>query len=219
LFPFGGAGSLALGVWALRRAGMPAAEVARKTVAFFLLTSVVPVATLALRGVGLATGVLPGRASVLLTVVRAAVAVGAIAGTPALGRLSCRIETRVSGRTDGSRLARLAPVLRAAADGVDEAMRQLRHGNPLLLLGLAGYLVLYGLQAVTATAAVLLYRVIELWIPAVLGGIAFMQLRALLRRQLDAGDLCQPGEAVELVGVGPVIAKHSGSKSSSHSMA
>jgi uncharacterized protein (TIRG00374 family) len=272
VFPFGGAGSLALGVWALTRAGMPAAEVARKTVAFFLLTSVVPVATLALLGVGLATGVLPGHASALLTVVPAAAAVGAIAGTLASGRLSRRIETRVSGRTDGSRLARLAPVLRAAADGVDEATRQLRHGNPHLLLGLVGYLVfdilvlwasfravgsapeltivwiayligqlgnwlpvpggiggveggligilvLYGLQAVTATAAVLLYRVIELWIPAVLGTIAFVQLRALLRQQSDASDLCQPADAVEVAGVGPVMAKHSASKSSSHSMA
>jgi uncharacterized protein (TIRG00374 family) len=272
LFPFGGAGSLALGVWALRRAGMPAAEVARKTVAFFLLTSVVPVATLALLGVGLATGVLPGHASALLTVVPAAAAVGAIAGTLALGHVSRRIETRVSGRTGGSRLARLGPVLRAAADGVDEATRQLRHGNPLLLLGLVGYLVfdilalwasfravgsapeltivwigyligqlgnwlpvpggiggveggmigilvLYGLQAVTATAAVLLYRVIELWIPAVLGTIAFVQLRALLRQPSDASDLCQPADPVEVAGVGPVMAKHSASKSSSHSMA
>ena len=33
-FPLGGAGSLALGVWALRRGGMPADEIARKTVAF-----------------------------------------------------------------------------------------------------------------------------------------------------------------------------------------
>jgi uncharacterized membrane protein YbhN (UPF0104 family) len=45
LFPLGGAGSLALGVWALRRGGMPAEEIARKTIAFFLLTSAVPVAS------------------------------------------------------------------------------------------------------------------------------------------------------------------------------
>jgi uncharacterized protein (TIRG00374 family) len=241
---------------------MPAAEVARKSVGFFLLTSVVPVATLALVGVGLATGALPGHASALLTVVPAAVAVGAIAGAVALGRLSRRIETRVRGRTDGSRMARLVPTLRAAAEGVDEALRQLRHGDPLLWFGLVGYLVfdilvlwasfravgsapeltivwagyligqlgnwlpvpggiggveggligilvLYGLQAVTATAAVLLYRVIELWIPAVLGAIAFVQLRALLRRESDAIDVCQPGDVVEIVGVGAVIAKES----------
>ena len=42
LFPLGGAGSLALGVWALRRGGMPADEIARKTVAFFLLTTLSP---------------------------------------------------------------------------------------------------------------------------------------------------------------------------------
>jgi hypothetical protein len=62
---------------------------------------------------------------------------------------------------------------------------------------------------VTATAAVLLYRVIELWIPAVLGAIAFVQLRALLRRESDAIDVCQPGDVVEIVGVGAVIAKES----------
>jgi hypothetical protein len=73
---------------------MPAADVARKSVGFFLLTSVVPVAMLALVGVGLATGVLPGHASVLPTLVPAAVALGAIARTLALGRLSRRLETR-----------------------------------------------------------------------------------------------------------------------------
>src|ERR1700752_449797 len=60
LFPLGGAGSPALGGWGLRPGGMPAEEVARKTVAFFLLTSAVPVAMLLLLGAGLATGILPG---------------------------------------------------------------------------------------------------------------------------------------------------------------
>jgi hypothetical protein len=73
--------------------------------------------------------------------------------------------------------------------------------------GLIGVLILYGLQAVTATAAVLLYRVIDLWIPAVLGAIAFVQLRGLLRRESDAIDVCQPGDVVEIVGVGPMIVK------------
>ena len=40
--------------------------------------------------------------------------------------------------------------------------------------GLIGALLLYGLPAVTATAAVLLYRVIELWIPGLLGIAAFV---------------------------------------------
>src|SRR5437588_10262406 len=77
LFPLGGAGSLALGVWALRRGGMPAEEIARKTVAFFLLTSAVPVAMLLLLGAGVATGVLPAGGGVLLTVLPAVVSAGA----------------------------------------------------------------------------------------------------------------------------------------------
>lgn len=260
LLPVGGAGGLALGAWALRRGGMPVAEIARKTVAFFLLTSVPNVGALVLLGVGLATGVLPGHASVALTVVPAVVAAGAILATLAVGRLTRRIETRVSERTRGSRLARLAPALRATGDGVDEAVHLLRRGDPLLLLGLVGYmlfdvlvlwasfralgsapqltivwiayligqlgnlipipggiggvelgligtLVLYGVPAVTATAAVLLYRVIELWIPAALGLVAFVQLQRLLRREADKIDLCQPGEIVEIIGQGSVIAK------------
>jgi hypothetical protein len=43
----------------------------------------------------------------------------------------------------------------------------------------------------------------------VLGMIAFVQLRALLRRESEAIDLCQPGDVVEIVGVGPVIAENS----------
>jgi uncharacterized protein (TIRG00374 family) len=62
-------------------------------------------------------------------------------------------------------------------------------------LGLVGALLLYGLPALTATAAVLLYRVIELWIPAVLGIAAFAQLRLLLRRETEAIKLCKPGRA------------------------
>lgn len=259
LFPVGGAGSLALGVWALRRGGMPAAEIARKTVAFFLLTSLPNVVALALLGLGLAVDVLPGGGNAALTVVPAVVAAGAILATLALGRLARRVDTWLRRRPGGSRLHRLTPALLATADGVDEAVEQLRRGNPLLLglvgylvfdilvlwacfqavgsapslsiigiaylvgqlgnwipipgglggveLGLIGMLVLYGLPAVTATAAVLIYRVIELWIPALLGMIAFVQLSRLLRAEAQAIDLCQPGETIEIIGLGPVVAK------------
>jgi uncharacterized protein (TIRG00374 family) len=263
VLPVGGAGGLALGAWALRRGGMPPAEIADKTVAFFLLTSVPNVGTLVLLGVGLAIGLLPGHAGVALTLVPAAVAAGAIVVTLMLGRLSRRIETRVSNGEERSRVKRLAPALHATAEGVDGAVRLLRQRSPMLLLGLVGYmlfdvlvlwasfralgstpsltivwiayligqlgnlipipggiggveigligtLVLYGLPALTATAAVLLYRVIELWIPAVLGLVAFVQLRALLRREAEAIKLCQPGELVEVIGRGPVVVKSVG---------
>ena len=111
LFPLGGVGSLALGVWALRRGGMPADEIARKTVAFFLLTSAVPVAVLLVSRAGLATGILPGGGGLLLTTLPAVVAAGAIAATLALRRLARGAEARVGRRGKGSRLARLTPAL------------------------------------------------------------------------------------------------------------
>jgi uncharacterized membrane protein YbhN (UPF0104 family) len=256
LFPLGGAGSLALGVWALRRGGMPADEVARKTVAFFLLTSAPSVVMLLLLGAGLAIGILPGGGGVLLTVLPAVIAAAAIAGALALGRLARAADARLRRRDQGSRWSRLAPVLTATSEGIDEALHQLRRPDPLLLVGLTGYLVfdmlafwasfravgaspdlaliwmayligqlgnwlpvpggiggvelglvgalvVYGSPAVTATAAVLLYRVIELWIPAVMGIAAFVQLRLLLRRETEAINICTPGDIVEIVGVGP----------------
>ena len=85
-------------------------------------------------------------------------------------------------------------------------------------LGLVGALVLYGLPALTATAAVLLYRVIELWIPAVLGIAAFVQLRLLLRRETEAIKLCKPGDTIEIVGLGPATIDRSGVKSTASAM-
>lgn len=263
LFPLGGAGSLALGVWALRRGGMPADEIARKTVAFFLLTSAAPVGMLLILGAGLATGILPGGGGLLLTVVPAVVAVGAIAATLAAGRMARAARERIGRQGESSRWVRLAPVLSATSNGVDEALHQLRQANPLLLVGLVGFLVfdqlafwasfravgaspelapiwmayligqlgnwlpvpggiggtelglvgalvLYGSPAVTATAAVLLYRVIELWIPAVLGIAAFVQLRLLLRRETEAIRLCEPGDTIEIIGLGHATVDRAG---------
>lgn len=259
LLPIGGAGGLALGAWALHRGGVPAAEIGRKTVAFFLLTSVPNVVSLALVGIGLATGALPGDVTVALALVPAAVAVGAVLVTLALARLSRRLSVILETGAR-PRLARLAPALRATADGVTEALRLLRRGDPWLLIGIVGYMVfdilvlwasfralgsspeltivwmayvigqlgnliplpggiggvelglvgalaLYGLPALTATAAVLIYRAIELWIPAAFGVVAFVQLRRLLREEAVAIDLCQPGEVVEVIGAGPIVPK------------
>jgi hypothetical protein len=85
-------------------------------------------------------------------------------------------------------------------------------------LGLVGALVLYGLRAVTATAAVLLYRVIELWIPAVLGIAAFVQLRRLLRQETEGIKLCKPGDTVEILGLGATTVDRSRVKSTASAM-
>src|SRR6185312_2604078 len=73
----GGAGGLALGAWILRRGGLPTAMIARRTVAFFLLTSLANVGFLIIGGIGLATGLLHGSPSVVLGLVPAIAAVAA----------------------------------------------------------------------------------------------------------------------------------------------
>ena len=71
LLPAGGAGGLALGVWALRQAGMPTAHIARRTVAFFVVTSAANFFALVIVGIGVFVGAIAGRGSVLLTLVPA----------------------------------------------------------------------------------------------------------------------------------------------------
>jgi uncharacterized membrane protein YbhN (UPF0104 family) len=57
--------------------------------------------------------------------------------------------------------------------------------------GIVGALVLYGADAVTSTAAVLVYHAIALWVPALVGTIAFL----LLRRDLRAGGAAGPSSS------------------------
>jgi hypothetical protein len=55
-----------------------------------------------------------------------------------------------------------------------------------------------------ATAAVLAYRAIALWIPAVLGACAFVLLRRDLSRESAAIASCVPGGEIEVIGRGRV---------------
>jgi uncharacterized protein (TIRG00374 family) len=143
LFPTGGAGGLALGAWALKRGGMQGSEIARRTVAFFLLTSVPNVVGVIIIGFGLAIGVFAGESNLLLTAVPAAVAAAAIVGALLAGRVAERWGRRLeregrselSGRTRG-----LWKGLTALGDGVKEAVALLREGNVVLIAGLVAYL-------------------------------------------------------------------------------
>jgi uncharacterized membrane protein YbhN (UPF0104 family) len=69
----GGAGSIAVGAWLLVERGGNPARVAERSAVLFLLTSAINVVTLALAGLGLWTGVLPGPGNPLLSLVPAAV--------------------------------------------------------------------------------------------------------------------------------------------------
>jgi len=63
--------------------------------------------------------------------------------------------------------------------------------------GLIGALALYGSPLSQATAAVLAYRVVQLGIPAILGSVAFVQLRRTLSREEAPAALCEPFEVDE----------------------
>jgi uncharacterized membrane protein YbhN (UPF0104 family) len=74
----GGAGSIAVGAWLLVERGGSPARVAERSAVLFLLTSAINVVTLALAGLGLWTGLLPGPSNPLLSLVPGAVGTGVL---------------------------------------------------------------------------------------------------------------------------------------------
>jgi uncharacterized protein (TIRG00374 family) len=262
LLPTGGAGGLALGAWALKRGGMPTAEIARRTAAFFMLTSVANVAGVVLIGLGLALRVLPGETNLALTLLPAAIAAAAIAGSLLAGRSSAGLHRRLArneANEGSSRRSTLAlKTLVAVADGVNEAVALLREGNAWLIGGILAYLifdvlilwatfrafgaapapailgmayligelgglipvpggiggvdaglvgtfVLYNVPITAAASAVLAYRAIALWVPAILGSAAFVSLRRTLRRESAEIAVCAPQTEMEVIGLGRVV--------------
>jgi uncharacterized protein (TIRG00374 family) len=71
--------------------------------------------------------------------------------------------------------------------------------------GLVGTLVLYGVRLAPATAAVLTYRAIALWVPALLGAFAFIGLRRTLRNEAYKIAVCAPQTEMEVIGLGSVV--------------
>jgi uncharacterized protein (TIRG00374 family) len=134
LFSVGGAGGLALGAWILKRGGVPGGHIARRTVAFFLITSLANVGFLALGGILLATGILPGSPGLLYGVLPAAVGVFAITAALFTRPLALRLAGRVKSQKVSSGLS-------AIGDGVSEALTLLRTRQPALGLGAVGYML------------------------------------------------------------------------------
>jgi uncharacterized membrane protein YbhN (UPF0104 family) len=58
--------------------------------------------------------------------------------------------------------------------------------------GLIGTFALFHQPLAPATAAVLIYHTISLWIPALLGSVAFVQLRNTLRHAVQPAAICMP---------------------------
>jgi uncharacterized membrane protein YbhN (UPF0104 family) len=220
-----GIAGIALGAWVLRSKGFAVERIAKRSVLVFVLTSAVNVGAVVVIGVPMWLGAIPGSRDPLLTLLPAAVALAAIAGTLAVASWARRAAAR-------RRLkhGRVAVALIAVGGGVQDALEMIRAGD-WRLLGAVGYwlfdnLVLYACLAafghapsfwVVAMAylvgmlansvpvpggfvavegglvgmlllfdtrpasvvigAVLIYRAISLWVPAVIGSIAFLSLR------------------------------------------
>jgi uncharacterized protein (TIRG00374 family) len=249
LLPAGGAGGLALGVWALRQAGMPTAHIGRRTVAFFIVTSAANFFALIVMGLGVFAGLIAGRGSEALTVVPAVVTAFGVLAVTISPRLIRALGARGAGADPDRWRGRVRLAMRAwlatGADGVEQAIALLRAHSIGVIVGsfaymafdiaalgfgfaavgqepalgtlVLGYLIgqlgnlvplpggiggtegaliavfaLYGVNLTEATAAVLLYRLFQLTIPALLGAPAFVMLR---RRLVDAENpalVCAP---------------------------
>jgi uncharacterized membrane protein YbhN (UPF0104 family) len=212
-------------------------------------------------GIGLASTLIPGETNLLLTLVPAAIAAGAIAGSLLVGRHAEGLRARSERSEAASSPRRLRVLLKSLvtiADGVNEAVALLREANAWLLAGLISYLlfdmlivwagfrafgaapplgivfmayligelgglipvpggiggidaglvgtfVLYHVSITSAASAVLAYRAIALWVPAVLGSGAFVLLRRTLRNEVEQISLCAPQTEMEVIGMGRVV--------------
>ncbi len=58
--------------------------------------------------------------------------------------------------------------------------------------GLIGAFALYHQPLASTTAAVLIYHAIAIWVPALLGSVAFVQLRRTLVREEKPAEICMP---------------------------
>lgn len=140
LLPVGGVGGLAFGAWALRRGGLAVERIARRTVAFFLVTSAVNVAAVVVVAAAVAADVLPGTNRPILIAGPLALAAAGFVITLAGARLAARLVPRWSPEDRAKPLRAVARVLDATSDGVGEAVCLLRSGDARLLGGAVGYL-------------------------------------------------------------------------------
>jgi uncharacterized membrane protein YbhN (UPF0104 family) len=256
-----GAGGLALGAWALHRGGMSTEHIARRTVAFFILTSLANVGGVILFALLYLVGILHDDPNPALTygfgVAALAATVIVLALPSVLNRASSERQLpqprgkagaalhfiRYSlgqGISDGVLLLRQRSigvivgslgtlifdiaVLAAGFKAVGYSpafgtlvmgylIGQLGGNIPVpggiggLDAGLVGVFVLYHQPLAACTAAVLIYHAIILWIPGVLGSIAFVQLRNTLRRQTRPAAMCAPmAEPIEVART-PAVAR------------
>ena len=229
-----GAGGLAVGVWALHRLGVSRERIARRTAAFFLLTSLANIAGVIAFAALYLLGVLGHDPNPALTYSFGA---AALLGTTFVLALPTVLQHSPLLRPRATRSNKLTPVLRllrySIVEGVRDGLMLLRQrsfgviagsvgtvafdlavlgvcfrafgGAPSIGVLVLGYLIgqlggnlpipgglggiegglvgtfaLYHQPIAQATAAVLVYHAISLWIPALLGSGPLVRLRKTL---------------------------------------
>jgi glycosyltransferase 2 family protein len=145
LVPAGGVGGLALGAWVLRQGGMSSDRIARRSVSFFLLTSIPNFVCAAGLGILIGSGLVPSAGPRLVAAIFGALALVGTILVVALPRALRRVGPDRTGslreddlRTRGGRLARRAAG--AISGGVEDAGMLLRRRQPYALLGAIGYM-------------------------------------------------------------------------------
>jgi uncharacterized membrane protein YbhN (UPF0104 family) len=136
LVPTGGAGGLAVGAWALHEEGMPTDRIARRSVAFFVLTSLPNFLCVALVGLVLLTGV-AGHVPVAPTAVFTALAWGTLAVVALLPLALRRIDPRHARGRLTTKLRKGAVTL---GDGIADVRCLLAPARWRALTGAVGWL-------------------------------------------------------------------------------
>jgi uncharacterized membrane protein YbhN (UPF0104 family) len=136
IVPASGAGGLALGAWILHEGGMPAQQIARRSVAFFLIKSSVNFVAVAVLGIALWLGLFGPDLSPWLTIVPAVLSIAVITAIVVIGRLP----EGLAAPPDAGRLRRWwATGRRSLVGGTGEAVKIVRSGDPLVIVGAVGY--------------------------------------------------------------------------------
>ena len=137
VLPSGGAGGLAVGAVLLDRAGVPRSFAASRTVALFLITSLVSFAAVVIAGFGVALGALSGEATLAVTLLPGAAALLLIVAVFVLPRSHGPGEHVSAGRLRTA----LANAREYVSGGVGASAELLRSGDRLVIAGAIGYFV------------------------------------------------------------------------------
>jgi uncharacterized membrane protein YbhN (UPF0104 family) len=135
VLPSGGAGGLAVGAVLLDRAGVPRSFAASRTVALFLITSLVSFVAVVIAGFGVAAGLLSGEAQLAVTLLPGIAALLLIVAVFALPRSRSELKRAPAGRLSAA-LANTREYLR---EGVGASAELLRSGDRLVIAGAIGY--------------------------------------------------------------------------------